>query len=1014
VYALGAILHECLTGRPPFRAATTYDTILQVVSEEPVPPRKLNAKVPADLETICLKCLHKEPSRRYSSARELADDLGRFRDGRAIVARPVGRLGRAAKWVRRNPVLAGMMAVAVLALVAGTGISVGFALAAEQEAERARQNEAEALRKGEELARTAAKLKRSSDALERTAADLRLSRDELETTLARSLVSALALQGVNTARPADLGWEALWELATNRRGRLGYRFVEEASRTPAGSRVLRDRAALVLSAAVGLDDTRRAEVEALLMARLDDPALSQGQKTDLALAASAWDGLSRPAALRTARALTHAMTQERDSTTLYSLAYALSRVTARTEPRDAVTSLVQAIKGPSTAQEPDSGPPPGWYCLPQALEEAAARMAPRDGASTLLQVMKDTPSPDTLSQLASGLSRAAVRMESRDAAAAAAQAAALLVQAMKDARSFDTLSRLARSLSEVAVRMEPRDAAPAAGRATSILIQAIRDNKNPQEFGPPESGGLAAVAALMAPRDVAPPLLQAMKGMKDPRLLEPLAHVLSDVAARMPPEEAATTAREGATALVLTLKHAKDPGGLWQLAFAFKKLAPLLESGEAARVAAQFAPPLLQAIKKEKDARQDPYNNLPSLAYALSFVAPSRKARDAAETATTLLQVIKEAKSPDAAVTLAHTLSALAARLESGDAARVANALVLVMNDARGPRALGSLTTCLSALANRMEPADALAAAEYAALARAAFLQAMKQTRDLTHLEDLASGLTTAAARMGHREAAQAAPTLVQLVKDTRSERAVGKLVECLAAVARRMEPGKAAAAAAEAANTLLARSRPTRPRGKGGSYILGSGLAALAPHMEAREAATILLQATKNTRDWATMSHLLVALRKVPSPMIEDREAAQAVIAIAQLSDNSWESYMPGLSPLIAAVPGPEIPSRGTSVAAAVASWAGAGQPLGALGLVVPAAEPPPCRLSTQQLVDLLKMPAGTGPIRRLILDQFGNRYRRTFRDVWEFVRFAQESRLGLDFTTPPKRPDLFPSAGK
>jgi hypothetical protein len=83
------------------------------------------------------------------------------------------------------------------------------------------------------------------------------------------------------------------------------------------------------------------------------------------------------------------------------------------------------------------------------------------------------------------------------------------------------------------------------------------------------------------------------------------------------------------------------------------------------------------------------------------------------------------------------------------------------------------------------------------------------------------------------------------------------------------------------------------------------------------------------------------------------------------------------------------------------------AGGPLTALGLLLPATEPPPCRLSTKELVELLKMPPFVDEARRAVLDQLGNRYRRHFADVWEFVRFANEQNLDLDFTSSPKRPE-------
>ncbi len=114
VYALGAILYELLTGRPPFKGATAVDTVVQLLHEEPVRPSFLRPDLPRDLETVCLTCLAKEPGRRYASAGAMADDLSRFRRGRPIAARPVGPLERAAKWARRRPLTAGLLIGLVL------------------------------------------------------------------------------------------------------------------------------------------------------------------------------------------------------------------------------------------------------------------------------------------------------------------------------------------------------------------------------------------------------------------------------------------------------------------------------------------------------------------------------------------------------------------------------------------------------------------------------------------------------------------------------------------------------------------------------------------------------------------------------------------------------------------------------------------------------------------------------------------------------------------------------------
>ncbi len=133
-YALGAILYELVTGRPPFRAETPLDTVLLVLHEEPVAPRFLQPKLPHDLETICLKCLEKEPARRYATAEALADDLRRFLDQEPIRARPTSRLERLGKWARRKPAAAALAGVSLLAALA---VLASVALYARYEAQQA-------------------------------------------------------------------------------------------------------------------------------------------------------------------------------------------------------------------------------------------------------------------------------------------------------------------------------------------------------------------------------------------------------------------------------------------------------------------------------------------------------------------------------------------------------------------------------------------------------------------------------------------------------------------------------------------------------------------------------------------------------------------------------------------------------------------------------------------------------------------------------------------------------------
>jgi hypothetical protein len=180
VYSLGAILFELLTGKPPFCGGTVMETLQDVMDREPPSMKSMGGGIPRDLETICRKCLEKQPARRYATAEALAEDLRRFQAGEPICARRVGELERLWLWARRRPSMAGLLLAFVLTLLAGTIVSVCLAVVAQRRADVAQDNEA------------AARRARASESEARRAADLQSAELKFHAGLARAEAGEVA------------------------------------------------------------------------------------------------------------------------------------------------------------------------------------------------------------------------------------------------------------------------------------------------------------------------------------------------------------------------------------------------------------------------------------------------------------------------------------------------------------------------------------------------------------------------------------------------------------------------------------------------------------------------------------------------------------------------------------------------------------------------------------------------------------------------------------------------------
>jgi tRNA A-37 threonylcarbamoyl transferase component Bud32 len=962
VYSLGVILYERLTGRPPFMGDNLMEVLRQVREVDPPRPSSIFPEVNRDLETICLKCLEKDPGRRYASAEALAEDLEHWLKGEPITARPVGRLERAWLWSRRNPALATAGGLAVAGLVAACVFSIAFAL------------QSRALARTERDRREIAdKAMKESDT----------ARDRLEQTFARSLVRPLNPEG-NTETLTDPEFVALWELAESADDQLRLRFLDEATRDSMTTRQLQAKSEPALIAALGLDQAKSDQAIRLLAGRLHESAIPQEQRADVALVAlqladrpgpdtrewtemigqSMGDHLLRPdwnnllanAAHRmephvACQVLTSALEHEGDE----SLAIALVAVADSIEPAEAAKFLSDAFEYVKDKDKlrPRRGM---WVQLrPQAtlvssLVLVASRLDSAEAAKVCAPLTRSLAAAlekETDAAVRSAWCLDLTRLASRMNPAEAAKVCAPLTRSLAAALGKETDAAARRSwcldLTTVASRMDPVEAAEVCGHAARVLSADLEKEKDQNARGS-IIYGLSSLSVRLTHEEAIKTVRLIARNMQDAYSYESYDLLTLE----MDPADASRVAH----VLVAAIGQETDANARWWLAAGLALGAAQMEPKECARICGPIFPELVRAFtrKMHSSVLNDNYNGY--LTDGLKATSVDLDRLRAGQAARVIVDAFNREPEASMRYSLAAGLASLGERIPAAQAAKVAQVLITAIEREKDGDTFSRVTSTLASLAGRLAPAEASQVLERAAQAVFAEADRGDTWGSINHNSRVALTLGSLAERMNATDAARVcdrvARTLIARMKKQEDDSSLIMDASDLEYVVRRMDPVAADRLCEEAILLLLKKASPSAK----------------------------------------PITEFLLQLRPVKVKTFA-REQAFLLCAEKAIDSDQLDSLLTDTG---RPKPGP--------------------QPSADRYNMVPQPPKPPkkpvsCRLTTQELVELLKMPTCSGKARRVVLEHLGNIHRRRFTNHWEFVRFARKKGLQLDLTTPPRRPN-------